>query len=247
MNSNNLIERNAHENRLFWEAIAINKAQTFHCKRWYLLKMAADLVHIIPVFYQIHWLLPTKYRHGMAPDFICKVISQRTSTRYSLRSSLKDMLEVPSGKMLSTLGRYSILFCGHEALEQSAERYIYIYIYIYISLFYGYLKLPQATQKGKRSKEGFEVTPQRYFGILQYARRHNHSFSLKQVSHAVFGSLFKAKHKQDPHLTKSCSTWGSVHYLRERKLVNRKTYSSNPFAPPLIKKKQTSKPVMPPS
>ena len=135
--------------------------------------------------------------------------------------------------------------CRHEVLEQSAERYIYISLSL--SLFYRYLKLPQATQKGKRSKEGFEVTPQRYFGILQYARRHNHSFSLKQVSHAVFGSLFKAKHKQDPHLTKSCSTWGSVHYLRERKLVNRKTYSSNPFAPPLIKKKQTSKPVMPPS
>ena len=30
--------------------------------------------------------------------------------------------------------------------------------------------------------------------------------SWRQVSHAVFGSLFKAQHKQDPHLTKSCST-----------------------------------------
>ena len=122
-----------------------------------------------------------------------------------------------------------------------------IYLSLSLSLFYRYLKLPQGTQKGKRLKEGFEVTPQRYFGILQYARRHNHSFSLKQVSHAVFGSLFKAQHKQDPHLTKSCSTWGSVHYLRERKLVNKKAYGSNPFASPLMKKKQTSKPVMPPS
>ena len=144
---------------------------------------------------------------------------------------------------LNKLPKTARLTCRHEALEQSAERYLSLSL----SLFYRYLKLPQATQKGKRSKEGFEVTPQRYFGILQYARRHNHSFSLKQVSHAVFGYLFKAKHKQDPQLTKSCSTWGSVHYLRERKLVNKKTYGSNPFASPLMKKKQTSKPVMPPS
>ena len=132
-------------------------------------------------------------------------------------------------------------------LPPRSSRTICWAIYIYLSLFHGHLKLPQATQKGKRSKEGFEVTPQRYFGILQYARRHNHSFSLKQVSHAVIGSLFKAQNKQDPHLRKSCSTWGSIRYLRERKLVDRKTYSLNPFAPPLMKKKQTSKPVMPPS
>ena len=138
--------------------------------------------------------------------------------------------------------------CMTDLLPRSSRTICWaIYIYISLSLFYGHLKLPQATQKGKRSKEGFEVTPQRYFGILQYARRHNHSFSLKQVSHAVIGSLFKAQNKQDPHLRKSCSTWGSIRYLRERKLVDRKTYSLNPFAPPLMKKKQTSKPVMPPS
>lgn len=49
--------------------------------------------------------------------------------------------------------------------------------------------------------------------------------------------MFKAQHKQDPHLTKSCSSRGSVPYLRERKLVNRKTYSLNLFAPPLMKQK----------
>ena len=92
-----------------------------------------------------------------------------------------------------------------------------------LSPFYSYVKLLQATQKGKRSKEGFEVTPQRYFGILQYATRHNHSFSLKQVIHAVFGSLFKAQHKQD------------------LQLVNRKTYSLKPFLPPLMKKSQKKK------
>ena len=75
-----------------------------------------------------------------------------------------------------------------------------------LSPFYRYVKLLQATQKGNRSKGGFEVMPQRYFGILQYARRHNHSSSLKQVIHAVFSSLFTAQHKQDPHLRKSCSS-----------------------------------------
>ena len=40
----------------------------------------------------------------MAPDYLCKLIRQRKSTGYSLRSSKKVMLEVPSGKILPTLG-----------------------------------------------------------------------------------------------------------------------------------------------
>ena len=40
----------------------------------------------------------------MAPDYLCKLISRRKSTGYSLRSSKKVMLEVPSGKILPTLG-----------------------------------------------------------------------------------------------------------------------------------------------
>ena len=72
--------------------------------------------HITLVLSQFHWL-PIKYRiefkillttfkaiHGMAPDYICKLISRRKSTGYSLRSSKKVMLEVPSGKILPTLG-----------------------------------------------------------------------------------------------------------------------------------------------
>ena len=42
--------------------------------------------------------------HGMAPDYICKLISRKKSTGYSLRSSKKVMLEVPKGKILLTLG-----------------------------------------------------------------------------------------------------------------------------------------------
>ena len=72
--------------------------------------------HITSVLCQLHWL-PIKYRiefkillftfkaiHGMAPDYICKLISRKSSTRYSLRSSERIMLETPSGKILSTLG-----------------------------------------------------------------------------------------------------------------------------------------------
>ena len=40
----------------------------------------------------------------MAPDYLCILISLRKSTGYSLRSSKKVMLEVPSGKILPTLG-----------------------------------------------------------------------------------------------------------------------------------------------
>ena len=72
--------------------------------------------HITPVLSQLHWL-SIKYRmefksllmtfkaiHGMAPDYICKLISRRKSTGYSLRFSKKVRLEVPSGKILPTLG-----------------------------------------------------------------------------------------------------------------------------------------------
>ena len=72
--------------------------------------------HITSVLSQLHWL-PIKYRiefkillmtfkviHSMAPDHISTLISQRKSTGYSLRSSTKVMLEVPSGKILPTLG-----------------------------------------------------------------------------------------------------------------------------------------------
>ena len=68
--------------------------------------------HITPVLYQLHWLT-IKYRiefkillfiykaiHGMAPDYICKFISRKSSTRYSLGSSQRIMLEIPSGKIL---------------------------------------------------------------------------------------------------------------------------------------------------
>ena len=45
-----------------------------------------------------------KAMHGMAPNYIRKLISRRKSTGYSLRSSKKVMHEVASGKILPTLG-----------------------------------------------------------------------------------------------------------------------------------------------
>ena len=72
--------------------------------------------HTTPVLSQLHWL-PIKYRtefkillmtfkaiQGMVPDYICKLISRKKSTGYSLKASKKVMLEVPRGKKLPTLG-----------------------------------------------------------------------------------------------------------------------------------------------
>ena len=65
--------------------------------------------HITPVLCQLHWV-PIKYRikfkillftfkaiHSMAPDYICKLISRKSPTRYSLRFSQIIFLEIPSG------------------------------------------------------------------------------------------------------------------------------------------------------
>ena len=49
-------------------------------------------------------LFTFKAIHGMAPDYICKLVHQKTPGRYSLRSSQRIILEIPSGKILSTLG-----------------------------------------------------------------------------------------------------------------------------------------------
>ena len=72
--------------------------------------------HTTPVLSQLHWL-PIKYRtefkillmtfkaiQGMVPEYICKLISRKKSTGYSLKASKKVMLEVPRGKKLPTLG-----------------------------------------------------------------------------------------------------------------------------------------------
>ena len=72
--------------------------------------------HITPLLCQLHWL-PIRYRiefkilllcfkavHGMAPGYICKLISFKIPTKYELRSNQKLLLKVPSGKMLPTLG-----------------------------------------------------------------------------------------------------------------------------------------------
>ena len=40
----------------------------------------------------------------MAPNYICKLIGRKISTRYWITSSQKIILEFPSGKMLSILG-----------------------------------------------------------------------------------------------------------------------------------------------
>ena len=96
--------------------VQIDKIQRIQNAAARLIFQQPKFCHITPVLSQLHWL-PIKYRiefnillmtfkaiHGMAPDYICKLISRRKSTGYSLRSSKKVMLEVPSGKILPTLG-----------------------------------------------------------------------------------------------------------------------------------------------
>ena len=96
--------------------VQIDKIQRVQNAAARLIFEQPKFCHITPVLSQLHWL-PIKYRiefkillmtfkaiHGMAPDYICKLISRRKSTGYSLRSSKKVMLEVPSGKILPTLG-----------------------------------------------------------------------------------------------------------------------------------------------
>ena len=48
----------------------------------------------------------------MEQDCICKLISRRKSTGYSLTSSQKVMLEVPSGKILPTLGGRAFFYAA---------------------------------------------------------------------------------------------------------------------------------------
>ena len=99
----------------------IDKIQRVQNAAARLIFKQPNFCHITPVLSQFH-SLPIKYRielkislmtfkaiHGMAPDYICKLISRRKSTGYSLRSSKNVMLEVPSGKIIPTLG--SRAFC----------------------------------------------------------------------------------------------------------------------------------------
>ena len=71
---------------------------------------------ITPVLQELHWL-PIKFRiqfkilvitfkaiHGMAPDYICNLISIKKKSRYNLRSEDTVRLDPPHCKLLSTIG-----------------------------------------------------------------------------------------------------------------------------------------------
>jgi len=99
-----------------------------------------DWTNITPVLYQFHWLqvkygiqfkillITFKAIHGVAPDYIRKLITRKTSTRYSLRSSQKIMLEVPSGKILATLERRAVM-------QPQSSGTIYRVVYPVLTLF----------------------------------------------------------------------------------------------------------------
>ena len=94
----------------------IDKIQRVQNAAARLIFKQPKFTHITPVLHQLHWL-PVKYRiefkillftfkaiHGMVPDYICKLVRRKLPGRYSLRSSQRITLEIPSGKILSTLG-----------------------------------------------------------------------------------------------------------------------------------------------
>ena len=95
--------------------VQIDKIQRVQNATARLIFEQPKFCHKTPALSQLHWL-PIKYHiefkilvmtfkaiHDIAPDYLCKLIRQRKSTGYSLRSSKKVMLEVPSGKILPTL------------------------------------------------------------------------------------------------------------------------------------------------
>lgn len=106
--------------------VQIDKIQRVQNAAARLIFEQPKFCHITPVLSQLHWL-PIKYRiefkillmtfkasHGMAPDYLCKLISRRRkSTGYSLRSSKKVMLEVRSGK-IPTLGGRAFCYAAPE-------------------------------------------------------------------------------------------------------------------------------------
>ena len=61
----------------------------------------------------------------MAPNYICKLISRRKSTGYSLRSSKKVTLKVPSDKIFPTLGGRAFCYAAPKLWNNLANE-IYI-------------------------------------------------------------------------------------------------------------------------
>ena len=115
-------------NSLLYELpqVKIDKIQRVQSTAARLIFKQPKFCPITPFLSQLQWL-PVKYRteykilpmtfkaiHGIAPDYICKLISGRKSTGYSLRSGKKVMLEVPSGKILPTLGCRAFCYAGQK-------------------------------------------------------------------------------------------------------------------------------------
>ena len=63
-------------------------------------------------------LLWFKAVHGMAPDYVCELISRKIPAICELRSNQKLLLRVLSGKMLPTLGARAFFLCCSLSLEQ---------------------------------------------------------------------------------------------------------------------------------
>ena len=76
--------------------------------------------HITPALYELHWLpvslrifdykillLTFKCIYGLAPTYLSDLISIKSNSLYSLRTTGKLLLDHPKGKMVTTLGARS--------------------------------------------------------------------------------------------------------------------------------------------
>ena len=81
-----------------------------------LVKDIQKYSHITSALYELHWLpvlarihfkillLAFKAIHGLAPEYISKLLVIKRKSSYNLRSYSGILLEPPRGKMLATLG-----------------------------------------------------------------------------------------------------------------------------------------------
>ena len=102
------------------------KLQRVHNVAARLVSNTHKFDHISPVLRQLHWL-PVKFRvdfkillltfkalHGLAPKYICDLVTVKTASTYCLRSNNKVYLENPKCKILKTLGGRSFQYAAPE-------------------------------------------------------------------------------------------------------------------------------------
>ena len=82
-------------------------------------------VHKYPIEFEILLFTTVKAAiHGIAPDYICKLISLKSSTSYPLRSNQRIMLAIPSARILSTLGGKAFCYAAPKLWKNLPSKYL---------------------------------------------------------------------------------------------------------------------------